>query len=177
MTLNTPIPDLYQVKWFQNGCWHYGIVDRWSPASIQYYEDGQQVLINDAITAYQHLINVDALTEIPATYNPPDEYARYVENAYLIAKGISDSLPDGVQKGKLFRVPKGDGYAWYVVTKVNKKTVDIEWRGYCLDCWVDDRFGYGGREKRETIEMFVRREDGARRLFVPDRPLANAGTP
>lgn len=167
--MSTPIPDLYQVKWFA-GCWHYGIVDRWSPESIQYYEDGQQVIVEEAITGNTAVINVDALTEIPTTFNPPDEYTQYVEEQYQIAKGRSDSLPEGLHPGKMFRVPRGDGYAWYVVTKVNKKTVDIEWRGYSLDRWIDDRFGYGGREKRETVEMFIRREDGMRRLFTNRTP-------
>lgn len=167
--MQTPIPDLYQVKWFQ-GRWHYGIVERWSEASIQYYENERQVIVEDAITPTRCVVNVDALTEIRPTYNPPDEYTQYVEEQYQIAKGRSDSLPEGFHPGKLFRVPKGDGYAWYVIIKVNKKTVDIEWRGYGLDRWVDDRFGYGGREKRETIEMFVRREDGMRRIFSPRAP-------
>ena len=175
MSLNTPIPDMYQVKWFV-GFWQYGIVDRWSEASIQYYEDDQRVIVNNAILPTKHVVIVDNLVPINSTFNPPDEYTQYVEESYQIAKGRSDSLPDGLHPGKLFRVPKGDGYAWYVVTKVNKKTVDIEWRGYSLDRWVDDRFGYGGREKRETIEMFVRREDGARRLFSPRAGVTEATT-
>lgn len=164
--MTTPIPDMYQVKWYHGGKWKYGIVDRFSPASIQYYSDGQQVIVDDAITTERYVLNVDALTDIPMTWNPKDEYTQYVEEQYLIAKSRSDSLPEGLHPGKLFRVPKGDGYAWYTVKKVNKKTVDIEWRGYGLDRWVDDRFGDGSREKREIIEMFVRREDGARRLFA-----------
>jgi hypothetical protein len=170
MSLNTPIPDLYQVKWF-HGYWRYGIVDRWSDASIQYYEDGQQVIITDAIMPVHHVINVDALVPIDMTYNPPDEYTAFVEEQYRIAKGRSDSLPEGLHPGKLFRVPRGDGYAFYVVIKVNKKTVDIEWRGYGLDRWVDDRFGYGGRQKREDVELFVRREDGMRRLLGERREV------
>lgn len=164
MSLNTPIPDLYQVKWFA-GFWRYGIVDRWSEESKQCYETDRRVIVTDAILPTRHEINVDALVPIAATYNPADEYTAFVEEQFQIAKGRSDSLPAGLHVGKLFRVPKGDGYAWYVVTKVNKKTVDIQWRGYSLDRWVDDRFGYGGREKRETIEMFVRREDGIRQIF------------
>jgi hypothetical protein len=66
----------------------------------------------------------------------------------------------------------GDGYAYYVVRKVNKKTVDIEWRGYSLDRWVDFRFSIGGREKRDVIEALVRREDAMRALFT--RAPANA---
>lgn len=160
----TPIPDMYQVKWFQ-GCWRYGIVDQFSPASIQYYEDGRQVIVDDAITTARYVINVDALTPIPTTWNPKDEYTQYVEEQYQIAKGRSDALPAGVQPGKLFRVPAGDGYAYYVVKKVNKKTVDIEWRGFSLDRWVDYRFGGGGREKRDLIERLIQREEGMRALF------------
>ena len=132
---------------------------------MQYYENEQKVIVNDAITPAQHVIPVGDLVPIAMTYSPPDEYTAFVEEQYQIAKGRSDTLPDGLHVGKLFRVPRGDGYAYYVVAKVNKKTVDIEWRGYGLDRWVDDRFGYGGREKRETVEMFVAREDARRRIF------------
>lgn len=166
--MSTPIPDLYQVKWF-HGFWRYGIVDRWGEESMQYYENEQKVIVNDAITPARQVISVGDLVPIAMTYSPPDEYTTFVEEQYQIAKGRSDNLPDGLHVGKLFRVPRGDGYAHYVVAKVNKKTVDIEWRGYGLDRWVDDRFGYGGREKRETVEMFVAREDARRRIFQPAR--------
>jgi len=161
----TPIPDLYQVTWLQGGRRQYGIVARWDPESIKYYNASRQVIIEDAVTPERYVVDVDVLTPVVMSFSPPDEYAQYVENQYGIAKAHADSLPAGLQIGKLFRVPRGDGYAHYVVTKVNKKTVDIEWRGYGLDRWVDDRFGYGGREKRETIEMFVGREDAYRRIF------------
>lgn len=163
--LNTPIPDLYQVKWFQ-GSWRYGIVDRWSDASIQYYEDGQQVIVDDATTLDRYVLNVDCLTAIPSTWNPLDEYHTHIESERARAQALSDSLPPGAQKGKLFRVPAGDGYAYYVITKVNKKTVDIEWRGYSADRWVDFRFGAGGRENRETIERLVAANAGLQQLFA-----------
>lgn len=168
--MQTPIPDLYQVKWWMNNRWYYGVVDRWGPESIRYYNEGQTVIIDDAITTARYVVNVDALTDIPMTYSPPDEYTQYVEEQYQIAKGRSDALPAGMHVGKLFRVPAGDGYAFYVVTKVNKKTVDIEWRGYGLDRWVDFRFGAGGRESRELIERMVAREDGLRQLFAARTP-------
>lgn len=169
--MTTPIPDLYQVKWYHGGKWKYGIVDQFTPASIQYYNDGQQVIVDDAITTERYVLNVDALTDIPITWNPKDEYTQYVEDQYLIAKGKADALPEGLHPGKLFSVPVGDGVAYYVVKKVNKKTVDIEWRGYSLDRWVDFRFGVGGREKRDVIEAFVRREDAMRAMFA--REAAN----
>lgn len=163
-TFETAIPDFYQVKWKQ-GCWHYGIVDRWGEESKQYYENEQCVIVEDAIKPTRCVVKVAALVSIDAKYSPPDEYAAFVAEQYQNAKRHSDALPAGVHKGKLFRVPAGDGYAYYIATKVNKKTVDIEWRGYCLDRWVDARFGYGSREKREVIDMFVRREDGIKNLF------------
>jgi hypothetical protein len=163
----TPIPDLYQVKWYdrQTDTWHYGVVDKYSPASIQYYEDGQQVIVDDAILPKRYVLNVDALTEIRSTFNPLDEYHQYLEDEYHKAKDFAESLPEGLHVGKLLSVPVGDGCAFYVVIKVNKKTVDIEWRGFSADRWIDFRFGSGGREPRDVIEAMVRREDGMRRLF------------
>lgn len=164
--MQTPIPDLYQVKWFQGG-WRYGVVDRWSPTSVQYYQEEQRVIVDDATSLQRYVVNVDALTEIPISSNPPDEYHQHVNEQYLIALGRSDALPPGLHVGKMFRTPVGDGYAYYVVTKVNKKTVKIEWRGFSLDRWVDFRFGAGGKEDRELIESLVAREDNIRRLFAP----------
>ena len=43
--------------------------------------------------------------------------------------------------GRMVRFPHADSYALYVVTKINKKTVQITWVDYC-DAWVDDRAGY-----------------------------------
>ena len=163
--MSTPIPDLYYVKWFDGLSWRYGVVDRFSEASIQFYEDGQQVIVDDAIVPARCVVNVDALTAIRPTFRPLDEYHVFLETEYAKAADLSRSLPAGVHVGKMFRVPVGDGYAYYVVTKVNKKTVDIEWRGYSPDRWVDFRFGAGGREDREMIESFIHREDGVRRLF------------
>jgi len=164
----TPIPNLFHVKWYnrQTDTWHYGVVDRFSPASIEYYTDGQQVIVDDAILPTRYVLNVDALTEIRSTYNPVDEYHQYLEDAYRNAKNLSNNLPAGLQVGKMFRLPIADGYAFYVVVKVNKKTVDVEWRGFSPDRWVDARLGYGRREPKDTIEMLVRREDAAARLFA-----------
>ena len=149
--------------------WHYGVVDRFSPASIQYYEEERCVIVDDAITPDRYVLNVDALTDIQSTFNPLDEYHQYLEDEYHKAKDFAESRPDGLHVGKLLSVPVGDGCAFYVVTKVNKKTVDIEWRGFSPDRWIDFRFGMGGREKRDVIEALVRREDAYRRIFAAPR--------
>jgi len=165
--MTTPIPDLYYVKWLdrQSGEWKYGVVDRFSAASIQYYNDGQQVIVDDAIYPIHYVLNVDALTDISPTFNPLDEYHEFIERERDAAHTYARSLPDGVHVGKMLTVPVGDGCAFYVVTKVNKKTVDIEWRGFSPDRWVDFRFRGGGREPKEVIEQLVGREDAMRRLF------------
>ena len=166
--MTTPIPDLYQVKWYdqQTGKWNYGIVERFSQSSIDYYNEERRVIVDDAIKPERYVLNVDCLTDIQITsWSTNNEYYTHVEEQYLIAKGKSDQLPEGPHPGKLFRTPVGDGYAFYVVKKVNKKTIDIEWRGFSGDRWVDFHFGMGGRYPREMIEACVRREDAHRRIF------------
>jgi hypothetical protein len=161
--MSTPIPDLYQVKWGLN---RYGIACRYSPESIAAYNDYKKVLVDDAVTTGRYLLPVANLIPIPTSFDPPDEYKQYVDEQYKIAKARSDSLPAGAHVGKLFRVPAADGYAYYVVTKANKKTVHIEWRGFSLDRWVDYRFGAGGKEDKELIERLIKREEGLAKLFV-----------
>lgn len=53
--------------------------------------------------------------------------------------------------GRTVRFPMADSYALYLVTKVNKKTVELTWLKYC-DAWVDDRLGYQGTISREYIQ-------------------------
>lgn len=43
--------------------------------------------------------------------------------------------------GRDVRFPMGDGYAHYIITKVNVRTVEITWIKYC-DAWQDSRVGY-----------------------------------
>jgi len=166
--MSTPIPDLYQVKWYEQhtGKWRYGIVDRFSQSSIDYYNEERCVIVDDAILPERYVLNLDCLTDIPITsLSTANEYYAHVEEQYLIAKGRSDTLPEGLHPGKLFRIPVGDGYAFYVVKKVNKKTVDIEWRGFSADRWTDFNFGVGGRYPRNMIEAWVRSADAYRRIF------------
>jgi hypothetical protein len=62
-------------------------------------------------------------------------------------------------------VPVGDGYAFYLVTKVNPRTCDVEWRGFSPDRWTDQVLGYGGRFPRERIEPLVARESALDGIF------------
>jgi len=45
--------------------------------------------------------------------------------------------------GRTIQFQSHDSYALYIITKVNKKTVEVTWIDYC-DGWVDDRIGKTG---------------------------------
>jgi len=45
--------------------------------------------------------------------------------------------------GRTMQFPMADSFALYVVTKVNKTTVQLTWLKWC-DAWQDDRLGYRG---------------------------------
>lgn len=121
-----------------------------------------QAFVEDAISPVTHEVPEDALVDIP-TSPYPDELSRYVQECLERAVRRSDRAKGLV--GKLFSIPVADGRAWYVVVKENKKTVRIEWRGYCLDRWTDHHFGYGGLFDREEVLQHVRRREATLRLF------------
>lgn len=168
------IPDYYLVKWLPRGanCYQYGVCNKYSPEAKAHYEQTGKVLIEDAIFPIAHSVAVEDLISIPSTFET-NEFYDMVDAEMARVRAASDALPAGVVNGKLFRVPCGDGYAWYVVTKVNKKTVKIEWRGFSSDRWIDQRFGLGGNMPIEMVEQFIRYEDGTRQLFAKRREAAN----
>lgn len=60
--------------------------------------------------------------------------------------------------GRTVRFPMADSYALYLVTKVNKTTVRLQWLDYC-DGWMDDRCGNACNIGREYVEKQIRFED------------------
>lgn len=64
----------------------------------------------------------------------------------------------GTLKGRTVRFPMADSYAVYLVTKVNKTTVRLQWLDYC-DAWVDDRMGYGGNISASYVQSQVNFDD------------------
>jgi len=166
-----------QVKFTDpKGTVHYGtVVDPRLLLTEQKPEEGF-VLVDDAVCPTSYEVPENVLEEIPfdmGKYNHKtrewenqDELHQYVQGQFKEAKALSEALGDEFKPGKLFNTPVADGYAYYVVTKVNKKTCDIEWRGFCLDRWQDPVLGMGGRFPRENIEQQVRRMDGLKKLFA-----------
>ena len=134
------------------------------------------VIVDDAVLPACYEIPESVLTEIPyeyGKYNPKtgefeeqDEYHQYIQDEFKKAKERSNALGDEFKPGKLFNTPVADGRAYYVVTKVNKKSVRIEWRGFCPDRWQDPVLGLGGSFPRDRIEKLVRSNDGLRKLFA-----------
>ena len=76
----------------------------------------------------------------------------------LIAELIPLCRTQNTLLGRTVRFPMADSYALYVVTKINKKTVQLTWLKYC-DAWVDDRLGYQGTISREYVEKQKRFDD------------------
>lgn len=85
----------------------------------------------------------------------------------------SKALPEGLQVGKLFRTQVADGYAYYEVVKINKRTVRIKWReDLCADKWQDQILGAGGSFATNVIEPLILREEALDRIFSKQKAKA-----
>lgn len=142
---------MYQVKWTdKTGKVKYGIHREYDEKAGAFAKKGLAI-VDDAILPECYLVPIKDLIEIPCIWQ--GEFHLFVEAEEKKATEASDKLK-GCVPGKLFGVGVGDGSAWYIVTKVNKKTVKIEWRGFCPDRYVDRRFGMGGSFPKDQVEMF-----------------------
>ena len=66
--------------------------------------------------------------------------------------------------GRQIKFPMADSYAYYIITKVNKKTVEITWVKYC-DAWQDKRAGYCANLDIEYATAEVKGQDRLAELF------------
>jgi hypothetical protein len=145
------VSKLYLVKYERNGQTVYGHVEQYSDRGKQATRQGKAV-VDHAILPVCDTIPFADLTPIEMNFVHIDEYHEYVDAELKKAIAYSNSLPDGAHNGKLFSVGVADGQAWYVVTKVNKKSVKVEWRGFCPDNYSDQVLGMGGTFPRDGIE-------------------------
>jgi len=173
------IPSLDQIKYNFKGKSkiYFGTVNRYHPESKKSWEDGL-LLINDPINGTLKLVKYNDI-EIegqkygwektdPETNMPIDsEFARFVNDAYKEHLKASKNATEGVVKDKLFSTHVGDGSAFYVVTKVSKRSVRIEWRNFSPDSWVDQTFGYGGAFPISCVEGHVLHAEAMMKLFAP----------
>lgn len=167
------LSDMHCIKWTDsNNVVHYGDVEHYdtpypkgdipknfdSMANAKRRWDRGVVRVNDAVLPIYIDLPISRVTSVPyATDFRNDEYYKYVEDELEKAQRLSDSLGAGIRVGKLFSLGVADGSAWYVVTKVNKTTVKIEWRGFCPDHYHDQVLGGGGSFPRRMIEPLCRR--------------------
>lgn len=115
-------------------------------------------LVSDNILPKMLSLPIDDCTPHEINYSDwqNDPMEKWVRADQEAAKALAAKNPsDRLCKNDLFSLPVADGAAHYVVTKVNKKTVDIEWRGWCADRYTDRILGWGGRFRREDIERLV----------------------
>jgi len=70
---------------------------------------------------------------------------------------ISNSI-EGLAPGKLVKWPAADGYAWYVVTKVQKQTCTLRMVPY-LDAWTSPVVDRDGRALTSVVKEAVEREE------------------
>ena len=148
----------------------------------RYHEDAEElwkerkVILADPITGELNTVCIDDIDyeEYPYSWGETDpethmcietEYDRYINDVYKEHMRVSEEAGEGIHKGKMFSVGVADGCAFYVITKVNKKSVRIEWRGFHPDNWVDQTLGYGGSFPTHCIENHVKYADGMKKLF------------
>lgn len=66
--------------------------------------------------------------------------------------------------GRTIKFPQADSYALYVITKVNKNRVTIDWVNWC-DAWVDDRCGYRSTLDLRYATQHVKGQDDMTKIF------------
>jgi hypothetical protein len=167
----------YKVKWTDkvSGGIMFGIVDTYSDEAKKAKDEGLAV-VSDAVLPKSYFVPEDDLIDIEnvwPSYNREtgqfeggDAYEQHVQTMAKLAADLSDGLPDDkLRVGHSFRVGVADGFATYVVTKVNKKTCEIEWRGFCADRYTDQILGWGGTFQIDVILPQVQRERKMAKLF------------
>jgi hypothetical protein len=136
------------------------------------FENFYQVIVEDAITGKQYQLEYGhphyEVEEIPYGDWDDDIMNKYVEEEFQKALEVSKNAGEGLQVGKLFSVGVADGSAWYVVKRVNKKTVRVQWRGFSYDRYMDQVLGYEGSFPKESIEPMVLWQDKKGELFGSD---------
>lgn len=161
-------------KWDKNDI-HFGQYRRWSRDAEDHWKDGN-LLVSDAITGEYVLVPFADIEyeEQPYTWHEQDpetrmpigtEYDRHIFESYKEHQRLDEEAGEGLAVNRTFSIPVADGRAFYVVTKVNKKTCRVEWRNFGADEYTDHILGFGGTFPTNIIEKQVHYADGMRKLF------------
>lgn len=170
--------DRYQVKFPWKGETRFGIVDSFGEEAETLAKQGK-LLVEDAVLPQRYAVPDDkSVVDVPDSMDRyefdadgfvtnGDEYCMHVQEEYKKALAVSDALPEGVHVGKMFSIGVADGIACYVVTKVNKKTCVVEWRGFeNLDRYRDHFFGWGRTVPIADAARYIGVEEGMKKLYA-----------
>jgi len=165
------MPKHNQIKYRQKrskGKWKYGLFDHFGIESAKLWKNGK-VIIGNAVLPFSTVYQYEDLEIIDIAYVTPkwnketndftlgDEFAEYINNEFIKARSKSKKAKGLV--GKMFSVNVADGYADYIITKENKKTVKVEWRGFSLDRYIDQMIGWEGLMDKDRAIKMVQTEE------------------
>jgi hypothetical protein len=155
----------YQVKFMSPTEMIYGTVNSYPSEEEKKQIPQGCVIVEDAILPKSYYVPENKLIDIPL-HPYPSEYDTWVDKQSMSAIEVSDKLGTGVKIGKLFHIGVADGRAYYIITKVNKKTCVVEWRGYYnMDRYIDHYFGWGRTAPIKDVEGYVGYNDCVRSIF------------
>jgi hypothetical protein len=94
------------------------------------------------------------------------EYLKQWDLWFKEQTAASDALPEGLQVGKIFSTQVADGYAYYEIVRINKKTVRLKWRKELSpDGWNDAVLGQGGSFPKSSIHNIISQADVWKRIL------------
>ena len=155
------------------GKWKFGLLDHFGVEVAELWKDGK-VAIGDAVLPASYVYRYADLEIVDIAFStgvwdkekndftPGDEFAKHIDDEFQKAMDKSKKAKGLV--GKMFSINVADGFAHYVITRENKKTVRVEWRGFCPDRYTDQMIGWEGLVDKRQATRMVRREESALNL-------------
>jgi hypothetical protein len=154
----------YKVKFLNGGELHYGTVQTYTEESRKLASENK-LLVEDAIYPECWVLEEKDISDVPTgRFDKDDEYWQFIKNFHDDVQAISDGIK-GCAAGKLVKFQVADGYAYYIITKVNKTTVKLEWRGFSMDGYVEPVLGHEGTMDRKRLEKLIGFEDSLVQMF------------
>ena len=141
----------------------FGYVDATDPDTVETFDRGN-VIVSDAIEPRRKECPVEDVVPVDS-----DEYLAFIKSKLAEAMHLSLEAGKGAVLGKIFKVQVDDGEAWYEVTGFSlyaKKPdqilrqeynfVEVTWRGFSIDRYVDNVLGWSCWISPEPIERLIR---------------------
>jgi len=97
------------------------------------------------------------------------DYGKKCDEAYKTMMDKNAELGEGISVGKVFRVGVADGYSYYEITRVNKKTVRVKWvsnKWLNGDGYHSPILGDGGSFQTHIIDRLVDMADSNLRWYL-----------